>query len=346
LKVLIVDDSVVYRSAIKMALAQSSLCETVDTANNGKAALDKLKTAQYDIVTLDIEMPVMDGVEAIQEIRKINKEIPIIVFSAQNNHAASKALRALENGASDIVKKIEGSGDISENLKMIQSELLPRFKALVENSKKTKNKTAAAGPVNKDTKAYLKKSKPQFLGIGSSTGGPDTLKSIISKIKHIHVPIFIVQHMPPVFTTQLAKALDKITHYTVVEAANNMQVQKDHIYIAPGDYHMRVVKAENGYLIRLDQSEKVCFVRPAVDVLFKSMSETFSDKPIACLVLTGMGSDGAQGSQYIKSKGGTVLIQDESSSIVWGMPKAVFEINAYDDILHLDQIPEIIDLLS
>ena len=343
MKVLIVDDSVVYRSAIKMALTQSEFCKDVQTANNGKDALEKLKQSEFDIVTLDIEMPIMDGVETIQEIRKINKEIPVIVFSAQNNHAASRALRALENGASDIVKKIEGSGDLSGNLKMIQSELLPRFKALIENTKKT-NKIGGSKPSS--AKDYLKKNKPQFIGIGSSTGGPDTLKEIIKNIKNIHVPIFIVQHMPPVFTTQLAKSLDKITYYNVVEAANNMLVQKDHIYIAPGDYHMRVVKAENGYLIRLDQTEKVCFVRPAVDVLFKSMAEAFKDKPLACFVLTGMGNDGAVGAVEIKKQGGTVIIQDEESSIVWGMPKAVFEINAYDDVLNLEQIPETIDLLG
>lgn len=343
MKVLIVDDSVVYRSAIKMALSQSGFCESVETANNGKAALERIEKEDFDIVTLDIEMPIMDGVEAIKEIRKINADIPIIVFSAQNNHAASRALNALENGASDIVKKIEGSGDVSENLKMIQSELLPRFKALVESSKKPKSAIARA---NNADRSYLKKSKPHFIGIGSSTGGPDTLKTIISKLKDIHVPILIVQHMPPVFTTQLAKSIDKITHYTVVEAANNMPVKKDHIYIAPGDYHMRVVKSEDGYLIRLDQSEKVCFVRPAVDVLFKSMAQVMQDKPLACIILTGMGNDGADGCTHIKKQGGTVLIQDESSSVVWGMPKAVFEAQAYDDVLNLEQIPEIMNQLG
>lgn len=343
MKVLIVDDSVVYRSAIKMALNESSLCESVDTANNGKDAIDKINKNEYDIVTLDIEMPVMDGVEAIKEIRKINSDLPIIVFSAQNNHAASRALNALSNGASDVVKKIEGNGDITENLKMIQSELLPRFRALVEKSKQPKSSFKLQKNTSKD---YLKKSKPQFIGIGSSTGGPDTLKYIISKIQNLHTPILIVQHMPPVFTTQLATSLNKITHYTVVEAQNNMTVQKDHIYIAPGDYHMRVVKAEEGYLIRLDQAEKVCFVRPAVDVLFESMARAMHDRPLACLVLTGMGNDGAVGSKFIKDQGGTVLIQDEESSIVWGMPKAVFEIGVYDDILHLEEIPGIIDQLG
>lgn len=343
MKVLIVDDSVVYRSAIKMALNASELCESVETANNGKDAIEKIQTNQYDILTLDIEMPVMDGVEAIKEIRKIDKDIPIIVFSAQNNHAASRALNALENGASDIVKKIEGSGDVSENLKMIQSELLPRFEALVKRSRRPKGEATQKKTMSKD---YLNKAKPQFIGIGSSTGGPDTLKTIISQLKHIHTPILIVQHMPPVFTTQLAASLNKITHYNVVEAQNNMIISKDHIYIAPGDFHMRVVKAEEGYLIRLDQSEKVCFVRPAVDVLFESMAKTMQDKPLACAVLTGMGNDGAAGSQLIKEQGGTVIIQDEDSCVVWGMPKAVFEINAYDDILSLEEIPKIIDFLA
>jgi two-component system chemotaxis response regulator CheB len=192
------------------------------------------------------------------------------------------------------------------------------------------------------SKLYQKKTPPEIITIGSSTGGPEALKAFISKIPNtITKTILIVQHMPPLFTAQLAKALDSLTHYTVVEAKHNETIQEQTIYIAPGDYHMKVVEINGVKKIALNQAEKVCYVRPAADVLFDSIAHLYQGH-ILCFVLTGMGSDGCHGAKKIKDKGGTVIIQDEQSSVVWGMPGAIYEKAIEDDILNFEGMVEVL----
>lgn len=356
MKILVVDDSVVFRTAIKTSLAESPEVNDVAVAGHGKIAVDKLKQEHFDAMTLDLEMPVMDGVETIKAVREFNKDIPIIIFSAQNLNAANKTLTALEMGANDFVQKLEGSGDLNENLKMIQSELIPKFKVFIERIKArqkapaplpaTVAPAATPQPVLKNTQ-YKMGLKPNLICIGSSTGGPDTLKQIFKGLKPgINTPILLIQHMPPVFTTQMAKALNDNSHLSVTEAKDGDILMPGHCYLAPGDYHMELVEEDGNYVIRLNQNEKVCFVRPSVDVTLKSVNSNFNGR-VATFILTGMGSDGADGCQSLKSKDkGPIIIQNEESCVVFGMPKAVFDLGIYDDMTDIQGVTSIINELT
>lgn len=344
MKVLIVDDSIVFRTAIKTALMASDFVTEVDVAANGKIALDKIKQNSYDGVTLDLEMPVMDGVESIKEIRKFNKEIPIIIFSAQNVKAANKTLEALRLGANDFVQKITGNSDVHENLKMIENELVPRFKAMIDSSSHSKKKPLAKR--NTSNSAFIENYKAGIVCISSSTGGPDTLMNIFRKLNKLKVPVVLVQHIPPIFSTQLSLALDKLGDNTVKEAKDGDILEAGVCYLAPGDYHMEVVKhGDSQYKLSLNQEEKVCYVRPAADVMLRSVAKNFRGH-IASFVLTGMGSDSANGCKAIKDENGLVVVQDEASSIVWGMPGAVVELDACDEILEIEKIVDVINKIA
>lgn len=353
MKVLVIDDSVVFRTAIKSALLSSGEVKDVRVANNGQIALQYLKNDSFDAITIDLEMPVMDGIETIKEVRKNNKEIPIIIFSAQNLNAASKTLKALEMGANDFVQKVEGDGNINSSLEMIEKELVPKFKALLERkNKKTSdllrsNQTVDSSYSAAISKDYLSGPKPGIIVIGSSTGGPDALKYIFKRLnKGIKTPILLVQHMPPVFSKQLAITLNDFTDLKVEEAQEGALVLPGHCYLAPGDFHMRVFKNEQNQLyLGLDQSEKVCFVRPSIDVTIDTLIDNYSGL-IGSFILTGMGTDGHNSTKRVRIKGGFVVIQDEASSVVWGMPKAIYDSKHFNDMLSLEEIPEIINKVA
>lgn len=354
MKVLVIDDSVVFRTAIKNALLSSSEVNDVRVANNGQIALQYLKTETYDAITVDLEMPVMDGIETIKEIRKQNTEIPIIIFSAQNINAANKTLKALELGADDFVQKVEGDGDIKSGLEMIEKELVPKLKAILERKNKSGNELIKSSLASSEqttnaaaSKNYLIGPKPGVIVIGSSTGGPDALKYIFKNLqKGIKTPILIVQHMPPVFSKQLAISLNEFTDLAVKEAQDGDVILPGNCYLAPGDFHMKVIEGDNNQLsIKLDQSEKVCFVRPSIDVTLNSLVDCYRGI-IGSFILTGMGNDGNQSTKRVRIKGGFVVIQDEASSVVWGMPKTIYESQHYTDMLSLEQIPDIINRVA
>ncbi len=343
MRVLVVDDSVVFRAAIKQALMGSGYVSEVDIASNGKIAIAKLQQGTYDGITLDIEMPIMDGIEAVEEIRKFNKDIPIIIFSSQNLNSAKKTIAALGKGANDFVAKVQGSNDINENLKMIESQLVPRFKAML------KNVTAKPAPQKmppRHISGVLDKFHANLICISSSTGGPDMLMKVFAGLKKLRVPILLVQHMPPIFTTQLAAALDRIGQNSVVEAKEGDMLEPGVCYLAPGDFHMECIKHEEGkYTIHLQQEEKVCFVRPSADVTLTSVAKNFSGF-VGSFIFTGMGYDGAAGSKLIKDNKGIVVIQDEESSVVWGMPGAVFEANIHDEVLTPEEMINAINKIA
>lgn len=341
MKVLIVDDSVVFRMSISEALKNVSGVEIVGTASNGKLALDFIsKHGAPDLITLDIEMPVMDGITTIENIRKINKDIVIIVFSSITIKGAELTLKALRLGANDFVTKQEASSAINmvESLKMIESILVPKIKAF-------ENKLIKSTPT-KESKVEEKKTNilnniqtpslqstsleeiekeiikyPSLLLIASSTGGPDALTTIVKGIKvKPQIPILIVQHMPPIFTEKLAQMLNNQNDLIEVkEAKGGEKLEPGVCYLAPGDYHMTLNKDQ---LIELNQNEKVSYVRPSATVLFESIAENYSGKTLT-FVLTGMGDDGANGATKLLNKNDYIYIQDEKSSVVWGMPGAV-----------------------
>ncbi len=349
LNVLIVDDSVVFRSQIKNALAAIPNLEVVGTAANGRIALAKLSQLSVDLVTLDYEMPEMNGLETIVALRKAGFRARIIVFSSMTPKGASVALEALRCGADDVIAKPVSSDLSMENAAaMIGAELVPKVLQFM-NSDKAQSRpeieesipekpVAKTQVIRKNVDRFM----PELIVIGSSTGGPNALENIFSKIKApIRIPILIAQHMPPVFTKCLADRLQDLTGIEANEAIQMEPLKNNRIYVAPGNYHMSLVRTNDLVKVRLDQGPPQNMVRPAVDPLFDSASAIYGDKCMA-FVLTGMGADGCRGSRALKSSGSGVMIQSRESCIVFGMPGAVFEADAYDKIGSLEEIQKTI----
>ncbi len=320
MKVLIVDDSVVFRSAITSALEGVSSIKEIQSVNNGKECINFLKEhPDTDLITLDIEMPVMDGLTTLKEIRKFNSDVNVIVFSASSEISANKTILALEYGADDFLVKTSGNGDISATVNQIKEDLLPMIEVSLEKKSSKNPRETREG---KKIKKSLNTDAGLFV-IGASTGGPDVLSRIFSEAKGgSNVPIIIVQHMPPIFTAKLAEMLNNKSEINVVEAKNGDKLENNKAYIVPGDYHMEVEKDGSSYFIKLNQNEKVCHVRPAVDVTLKSLAKNYKSKFIT-VILTGMGNDGEAGSKDCSKRGLSVYYQEQETCAVWGMPRAV-----------------------
>ncbi len=332
IKVLVVDDSAFYRKIISEVLGMDSQIEVVGTAANGKIALDLIEKLNPDVMTLDLEMPEMDGIETLENIRKRNLQVGVIVFSAHSKEGAELTFSALEKGAFDFVTKPSRSS-FSENINEIRLSLIPKIKACYLKRKlRTPPLKQIPDLLRNPSFPAIKK---EVVGIGSSTGGPNALKKIFSRLSpHISSPIFIVQHMPPIFTRQFAESLDKMSQIKVKEAENGEKISERTAYIAPGDYHMEVEDER----IRLHKGPPENNCRPSVDVLFRSMARTYGERTLA-IILTGIGNDGLKGVKRLKEKGAYVIAQDEETSVVWGMPRAVVEEGLADKVLPLEQIP-------
>lgn len=342
MKILIVDDSVVFRSAISTALSTTPDIEIVKSVPNGKIAVDAIKNyPDIDLITLDMEMPVMDGMTAIREIRQFNKKVIIIVFSSLTQKGAEKTIEALNLGANDFVTKPEtqqGTGFDS-----IAQELMPKILEFKRKFHGTKDvKTISTTEYVKKPLQIKTTKKPDLFLIGCSTGGPEALTRIFQNLKDpISQSILLVQHMPPLFTTKLAEMLNRISALDVVEAQDGMVLKPNTCYIAPGDFHMTL---ENK-IIKLNQAEKVCYVRPSVDVLFNSVAKHNGFHSVA-IVLTGMGEDGAQGCLKLKQVGCEIFIQDKESSVVWGMPGAVAKVIPESQIVEVNDFSSLIYKLA
>ena len=321
MKVLIVDDSVVFRMALREALSTNSEIEITGVVNNGKKALEFLEDHDVDLVILDLEMPVMDGITTLKEIRKNFQSLYVVVYSAFSQTGAMKTLEALQNGADDFVTKAEGTGNVKESIENAAEVLLPKI--LQFSSKRTCSLSDKKPKKSASDKIDEVLIRPEIICIASSTGGPDALRKIFREVNRpILVPIVIVQHMPPMFTKQLASMLDKLCpHVSIKEAENGETLEKGHCYIAPGDFHMELVNMGERINISLNQKDKVCQVRPAADPLFQSVARIF-DKKVMAVILTGMGEDPLQGCMALRDKG-KIFIQDEATSVVWGMPGSI-----------------------
>ncbi|MCS7150221.1 MAG: chemotaxis response regulator protein-glutamate methylesterase [Caldimicrobium sp.] len=331
-RVLIVDDSAIMRKLISDLLTKEKDIEIVAQATNGKEAIEKARLLKPDVITLDIEMPEMDGLTALKFLKKEVPQTKVIMFSSLTQEGAKATLEALSLGAYDFVPK-PSSKSFLESVKKIEMDLVPKIRSV--NAPRDIKHFKPSFQTSK-----LKTGIYKVLGIGVSTGGPQTLMEIFKNIPStLRVPIFIVQHMPPLFTKQLAERLDKLTPLTVKEAENGEPVKEGHVYIAPGDYHMKVTLNNKERTITLTQDSPINNCRPAVDVLFESLAEVYNGACLA-IVLTGMGKDGTEGARKIKQKGGGVIAQDSQSSIVFGMPRAVIEAGLADEILNLEDIPK------
>jgi two-component system chemotaxis response regulator CheB len=339
IRVLVVDDSVVIRRVLCDALASDPAIEVAGTASDGRIALAKIVQLKPDLITLDVEMPNMSGLETIAEIRKLNPKVPVIMFSTLTERGATTTLDALALGASDYVAKPSNTGSLDVTMARIKQDLLPKIKALC-GRRQIFASTPAAPLLSKNKAATAAAPRPaariEILAIGTSTGGPNALAELLPAIpSDFPVPIVIVQHMPPLFTRMLAERLNKQTTIRVHEGQRGMKLEPGHAWIAPGDHHMTVERHGAAVQLATNQGPPENSCRPAVDVLFRSVAAAFGANTLA-VVLTGMGFDGVLGSQVVRERGGRVYVQDEASSVVWGMPGQTAAAGFSDNIFPLN----------
>lgn len=341
MKIFVVDDSAVYRTGVAQALAREPGLEVVGSAQNGKVALDKLKDLEVDLVIVDMEMPVMDGLQFIKEYRRSGKYIPILTFSNLTRSGAAITMEALLAGANDFLPKSFGTS-AEDSLETLREHLVPKITQFRTKNRKDKRPVAPAPAPQRTLSRLHCKFPPRVVAIGSSTGGPEALNHFFKNLPpSFRTPILIAQHMPALYTEQLAAALAKVCSLTVREARDGEEIVEGVVYVAPGDYHMVVEPKEYRGVISLNQEARVNFVRPSVDLLFKSVAKVYKERSLA-IMLTGMGEDGLKGCQELKKMGSSVIIQDEESSIVWGMPGAVFRAGFYDLVLPLNEIAQVV----
>lgn len=415
IRVLIVDDAVVIRKIVNDIISSDSELEVVGTAPNGKVALNKMASLQPDIVICDVEMPEMDGLQFLAELRKIDNKVPVLMFSSVTTRGAAITLDAFALGATDYIAKPSIQPNQEDLLKQLREELIAKVKKLVRRagSLGLKSSAAAATPPAAGMSARVSESsaprglpartevgprpvtsvssavgsdpasrsslvmpasvsvtpspatRPQVargnaspiqLGmggkleavvIGVSTGGPNALAVVLPSIPaDFPLPILIVQHMPPHFTRLLAERLSARTAMPVEEGVAGSVLTPGRMWLAPGNFHMVVEKDGSQVRLKTHQGPPENSCRPAVDVLFRSAAEVFGSRTLA-VVLTGMGQDGLKGCEVIRGAGGQVIVQDEASSVVWGMPGYVAKAGLAHKVLPLDQIaPEIVRRVS
>jgi two-component system chemotaxis response regulator CheB len=340
IRVMIVDDAVAIRGMLSRWIASDPGLSVVATASNGRSALDQIKTVDPDVVILDIEMPEMDGITALPLLLKASPRTKIIMASTLTRRNAEISIKALSLGAADYVPKPSSSTEAGE---AFRRDLCAKIVALGGRRRPVAVRTQAAGEAITLRKASVV--KPQIVAIGASTGGPQALSEVVTALApQLNLPVLITQHMPATFTAILAETLSRHSGLTCTEAAEGMTLEAGHVYVAPGDYHM-LLKGRGGP-ITLTQTPPENFCRPAVDPMFRSVAAAYGAATLA-VVLTGMGSDGREGSRAIAAANGTVLVQDEATSVVWGMPAAVAHAGMASAVLPLRAVaPEMRKLMG
>jgi two-component system chemotaxis response regulator CheB len=338
IKVLVVDDSALMRKIISDMIEEDDCLEVIGTARNGVDMFEKLSGIHSvnmpDIITLDVEMPRMDGITALREMKSRNINIPTIVLSSSSTSSTKLTMDCLQEGAFDFIQK--PSGPISLDINKVQYELIKKIKmsCSVENCDRTSQ--TVKNQVVPEAKRYERHSIKAVV-IGASTGGPKALYSVITKLpKNIGVPTFVVQHMPVGFTKAFSERLDANSNQKVVEAEENMNIISDRVYIARGGLHMKIGRDRKLHLV---DEPPIWGVKPAVDKLFESAAEVYGGSLVS-VVLTGMGKDGACGTEKIKDKGGITIAEDKSTCTIYGMPKAAYETGKVDMVLKLDDIAD------
>jgi two-component system, chemotaxis family, protein-glutamate methylesterase/glutaminase len=337
-RILIVDDSAVIRRLLTNLLAADPEIVVAGTAGNGLQALARIPEAKPDLITLDIEMPEMDGLATLVEIRKLYPKLPVIMFSTLTERGATATLDALAKGASDYVTKPSHSGGSESARELVRDELIRKIKSLCA-VRIPPPRPLAVAPLRVDRP----QSRVDLVAIGASTGGPNALTALIPQLPaDFPVPIVIVQHMPPLFTRLLAERLHAQSRLEVREGKEGEKLRRGQVWIAPGDYHMTVTRKGPEFVLGLNHDPQENSCRPAVDVLFRSVAHAFGANVLA-VVLTGMGADGTRGSSEIREAGGEVFVQDEASSVVWGMPGSIVAASLADHIYPLaGMAPEVV----
>ena len=374
IRILLVDDSAVIRRLLTDVLSNDPALEVVDSAANGRIALAKLASVKPDIVILDVEMPEMDGLETLTELRKRQPRLPVIMFSSITERGAAVTLEALGLGANDYVTKPSNTGNIATSLQRVRDELIPRIKVFCRQrvaptptptpnptptsiptpatpdrwpAPKTQPATPDRWPAPKTqpkpesppmAAAPRLRQRVDIVAIGVSTGGPNVLAALLPQLPaHFPVPILIVQHMPPIFTRLLAERLAAQSALTIVEGAAGDVLHPGQVWLAPGGLHMALERQGTQVHLRLNQDAPENSCRPAVDVLFRSVAEVYRSNTLA-VILTGMGNDGLKGCEAIRKAGGQIVVQDEASSVVWGMPGFVAKAGLADAQIGLSHL--------
>jgi two-component system chemotaxis response regulator CheB len=346
IRLLLVDDSLVIRRALRECFRDDPEIEVVGVAETGVRALEQIDTLKPDVVTLDIEMPEMDGLETLRSLRAKGMELPVIIFSKHTSHGADVTMQALELGASDVVAKPEAHGGRGSPCEIVKRQLRSRVRAL--GRKKHKVLRLGRGdmestPDSLPERDFKIERRISAIAIGISTGGPPALIEIVTHLrKDLEVPIFITQHMPPVFTRHLAERLSARGQLRALEGQHGMIVEPGVIYVAPGDYHLEVFNDGDRVLLQTSQAPHENSCRPSADVMFRSLASVYGSELLG-VVMTGMGQDGRHGCEAVKAKGGVVVAQDQASSLVWGMPRAVISAGFHDAVVTLSDIAHLIN---
>jgi two-component system chemotaxis response regulator CheB len=343
IRVLVVDDSASVRSLMTRALGEDPALQVVGTASNG--AIGLARTAELDphVITLDIEMPEMDGLSMLRRVREQFPDVVVIMSSSLTAPGATATLDALLLGANDYITKPSHAQSPEHSIALLRAELLPKIKQFFQAAEPERVVAAVAGPRAAAAALSRRATGRKVVAIGVSTGGPNALAAILPGLPvPFPCPVLIVQHMPPLFTRLLAERLQRLTRLPVEEATQGCAVEAGKVLIAPGGSHMRVQTSEHGTLVSLDQSPPRNSCRPSVDVLFESVNEVYGSSAIAA-VLTGMGQDGLRGVERLKASGAYIIAQNEASSVVWGMPGYVVRAGLADAVVPLEGIvPEML----
>lgn len=343
-RVLVVDDSNFFRRQIEKLLSQDPKLEVVGSAENGQEAIEKALALSPDVVTMDIEMPVMNGIEATREIMR-KKPVPILMFSSLTTEGAKATLDALEAGAVDFIpKRFE---EISRHREEVKKILCAKVIDIAEHGSLSIRKSISPAvdptttsepgktPVEPRVASSPSKTKTQLLAIGTSTGGPIALQEILTKLPaDFPTPIILIQHMPATFTPAFAKRLDQSCAINIKEAEHGDVLMPGTAYLAPGGKQMKIVSRGAQHVIDISESDPKLTYKPSVDVTFSSLVSVYKDQVLA-IILTGMGADGCEGAKKLKSAGSTIWAQDKESCVVYGMPAAVFDAGITDKVLTL-----------
>ncbi len=348
-KVLIVDDSAVIRGLVARWLKDEPSISVVATASNGVLALKALERHEVDVVILDIEMPEMDGMTALPKLLRKEPDLKIIMSSTLTEDGAAVTVRALSLGAADYIPKPTTTIGLQSS-DAFRRQLVEKVKALGAARHGRIGPEAASKDFDTapSSRLYAGKAitlrlaperfKPEVVAVGSSTGGPQALSNFFSGLKApLGVPMLVTQHMPPTFTKLLAEHLARLSKVPVTEAVEGEAVENGHVYLAPGDYHMTVAAERGKKVIRLNQDPLENFCRPSVDVMLRSVVNSYNS-PVLTVILTGMGSDGQKGGEAVVKSGGVVIAQDEATSVVWGMPGAVATAGLCSAVLPLEDV--------
>jgi two-component system chemotaxis response regulator CheB len=336
-RVLIVDDSALMRQVMGTLLTRDPSIEVVGAASDPYIARDKIKQLNPDVLTLDVEMPRMDGLAFLEKLMRA-RPMPVVMVSSLTEAGCATTLRALELGAVDFVTKPKL--DLREHLPRVAQEVIDKIKAAAAaRVRRPLPRPAVAAPVRPAGGGALIRSTDQVIAVGASTGGTEALKDFLMALPADCPGVVIVQHMPEKFTRAFADRLDTLCTVRVKEAADGDRVLTGHALIAPGGYHMRLVRAGATYLVRITSEPPVNQHRPSVDVLFESCSETAGANVVG-VIMTGMGDDGARGLLAMRKAGAHTLAQDEASCVVFGMPKAAIDLGGAERVLPLSRLAD------